>query len=99
MLMPVSSPQKIRAFSRFARRAIFLLLLVAAPLGTVLGYLWSLIRPLTMFGVLLFVFTFGIAVVANRIVFMLPGSEDAVRLAMGELIIPELGHIVRELTK
>jgi molybdenum cofactor biosynthesis protein B len=38
-------------------------------------------------------------VVANRIVFMLPGSEDAVRLAMGELIIPELGHIVRELTK
>jgi len=25
--------------------------------GTVLGYLWSLIRPLTLFGVLLFVFT------------------------------------------
>ena len=25
--------------------------------GTVLGYLWSLIRPLMLFGVLLFVFT------------------------------------------
>ena len=25
--------------------------------GTVLGYLWSLIRPLLLFGVLLFVFT------------------------------------------
>ncbi len=25
--------------------------------GTVLGYLWSLIRPLALFGVLLFVFT------------------------------------------
>ena len=25
--------------------------------GTVLGYLWSLIRPLALFGILLFVFT------------------------------------------
>jgi len=30
-------------------------------------------------------------------VFSLPGSENAVRLAMTKLIIPELGHIVREL--
>jgi len=32
-------------------------------------------------------------------IFMLPGSEDAVRLAMERLILPELGHIVRELTR
>ena len=31
--------------------------------------------------------------------FILPGSENAVRLAMERLIIPELGHIARELTK
>ena len=33
------------------------------------------------------------------IIFMLPGSEAAVRLGTTRLIIPELGHIVRELTK
>jgi molybdenum cofactor biosynthesis protein B len=38
-------------------------------------------------------------VVGGRIVFALPGSEDAVRLAMTRLILPELGHIKRELTK
>jgi molybdenum cofactor biosynthesis protein B len=32
-------------------------------------------------------------------IFMLPGSEAAVRLGVTRLIIPELGHIVRELTK
>ena len=32
-------------------------------------------------------------------IFMLPGSEAAVRLAMQRLIIPELGHVVRELKK
>ena len=32
-------------------------------------------------------------------IFMLPGSEHAVRLAMERLILPELGHIVRELTR
>ena len=32
-------------------------------------------------------------------VFLLPGSEAAVRLAMERLILPELGHIVGELTK
>jgi molybdopterin biosynthesis enzyme MoaB len=30
---------------------------------------------------------------------MLPGSEAAVRLGTAKLIAPELGHIVRELTK
>jgi molybdenum cofactor biosynthesis protein B len=38
-------------------------------------------------------------VTGGSIVFMLPGSEDAVRLAMEGLILPELGHVVRELTK
>lgn len=32
-------------------------------------------------------------------IFMLPGSEAAVRLAMERLILPELGHVVRELRK
>jgi molybdenum cofactor biosynthesis protein B len=32
-------------------------------------------------------------------VFLLPGSEAAVRMAMERLILPELGHIVGELTK
>jgi len=33
------------------------------------------------------------------VIFVLPGSEAAVRLAMTKLIIPELGHIVGELTR
>ncbi len=37
--------------------------------------------------------------VRGKIVFSTPGSESAVRLAMEKLILPELGHIVRELTK
>ena len=32
-------------------------------------------------------------------VFSLPGSEKAVRLAMAKLIVPELGHIVREIKR
>lgn len=32
-------------------------------------------------------------------IFCLPGSVDAVKLAMAKLIIPELGHIVWELNK
>jgi molybdopterin adenylyltransferase len=32
-------------------------------------------------------------------IFMLPGSEHGVRLAMERLILPELGHIARELTR
>jgi molybdenum cofactor biosynthesis protein B len=34
--------------------------------------------------------------VAGRIVAALPGSEAAVRLAMEQLLIPELGHLVHE---
>ncbi len=37
--------------------------------------------------------------VAGRIVVSLPGSEAAVRLAMERLLIPELGHLVREATR
>ena len=32
-------------------------------------------------------------------IFLLPGSENAVRLAMTKLIVPEVGHIVRELRR
>jgi molybdenum cofactor biosynthesis protein B len=35
----------------------------------------------------------------RAVVFVLPGSESAVRLAMEKLILPELGHIVRELRR
>jgi molybdenum cofactor biosynthesis protein B len=35
----------------------------------------------------------------NRIVISIPGSEKAVRLAMDQLILNELGHMVREMTK
>ena len=38
-------------------------------------------------------------VIRGCAVFMLPGSEAAVRLAMTRLVLPELGHVVRELTK
>ncbi|MEH6990161.1 MogA/MoaB family molybdenum cofactor biosynthesis protein [Cytobacillus firmus] len=37
--------------------------------------------------------------VQNKAVFSTPGSSGAVRLAMNKLILPELGHIVRELRK
>jgi molybdenum cofactor biosynthesis protein B len=38
--------------------------------------------------------------IANgRVIFVLPGSHSAIRLAMRRLILLELGHIVRELTK
>jgi len=32
-------------------------------------------------------------------VFILPGSEHAVRLGMTKLVLPELGHVVRELRR
>jgi molybdenum cofactor biosynthesis protein B len=35
----------------------------------------------------------------GMIVFVMPGSPQAVRLALRELILPELGHAVRELTR
>lgn len=38
-------------------------------------------------------------VIHNRIVFATPGSSGAVKLAMEKLILPELGHVVRELKK
>lgn len=37
--------------------------------------------------------------VGRAAVFSLPGSENAVRLAMERLIIPEVGHLVRELSR
>jgi molybdenum cofactor biosynthesis protein B len=38
-------------------------------------------------------------VMSGRIIFLLPGSEHAVRLAMERLILPELGHIVGQLER
>jgi molybdopterin adenylyltransferase len=37
--------------------------------------------------------------IGRTAVFSLPGSENAVRLAMTRLILPELGHVVRELRR
>jgi molybdenum cofactor biosynthesis protein B len=41
--------------------------------------------------------TAGVA--RGKIIVALPGSEDAVRLAMTELLIPELGHLVQQVTR
>ena len=38
-------------------------------------------------------------VVGRTAVFALPGSENAVRLAMEKLIVPEIAHVVRELRR
>ena len=35
----------------------------------------------------------------GKAIFVLPGSPDAVRLAMTKLIIPELGHVVEQLRR
>jgi molybdopterin adenylyltransferase len=35
----------------------------------------------------------------GKVIFSLPGSEAAVRLAMEKLILPELGHLIFELTR
>ena len=35
----------------------------------------------------------------GKIIFSLPGSENAVRLAMTKLIVPELGHVLREVSR
>jgi molybdenum cofactor biosynthesis protein B len=37
--------------------------------------------------------------VGRKAVFVLPGSEHAVRLAMTHLILPELGHVCQQLAK
>ena len=37
--------------------------------------------------------------VGAKAIFVLPGSESAVRLAMTRLIVPELGHIAQQLSK
>jgi molybdenum cofactor biosynthesis protein B len=38
-------------------------------------------------------------IIKARVLFSTPGSENAVRMAMEKLILPELGHLVKELTK
>ncbi len=38
-------------------------------------------------------------VARGTVIFMLPGSENAVRLGMTKLILPEIGHVVRELRR
>jgi molybdenum cofactor biosynthesis protein B len=37
--------------------------------------------------------------VGRKVIFALPGAEKAVRLAMTRLVIPELGHIIQQLSK
>ena len=37
--------------------------------------------------------------IGTTAIFSLPGSEAAVRLAMDKLILPEIGHVVRELSR
>ena len=37
--------------------------------------------------------------IGRKAIFVLPGSEHAVRLAMTRLIVPELGHVVQQLSK
>jgi molybdenum cofactor biosynthesis protein B len=38
-------------------------------------------------------------VVTGRALFSLPGSPNACRLALEKLILPELGHVIREITR
>jgi molybdenum cofactor biosynthesis protein B len=37
--------------------------------------------------------------VSRKAIFVLPGSPNAVRLAMTRLILPELGHVVQQLSR
>jgi molybdenum cofactor biosynthesis protein B len=37
--------------------------------------------------------------VEGKAIFVLPGSPDAVKLAMTKLILPELGHVVQQLSR
>jgi len=79
-LQPVSGPS---ALGGGPRRFFDLLWLMSVTefkrvyFGTVLGYLWSLIRPLLLFGVLLFVFTKVFRVGSNQV------EHYAVMLLMG----------------
>ncbi len=34
----------------------------------------------------------------NKLIFSLPGSSNAVKLAMSQLILPELNHLIKQLT-
>lgn len=38
-------------------------------------------------------------VIGETAVFSMPGSSGAVKLAMEKLILPELGHVMREIFK
>lgn len=38
-------------------------------------------------------------IIKGRCVFSIPGSEHAVKMAMDKLILPELGHLVQQLSK
>ncbi len=38
-------------------------------------------------------------VIKGHVLFSTPGSENAVRLAMDKLILPELGHLIQQLAK
>ncbi len=38
-------------------------------------------------------------IISRRVVFCLPGSPDACRLAVEKIILPEIGHIVREVKR
>lgn len=38
-------------------------------------------------------------VTGGKLLFVLPGSEHAVRLALTRLILPELGHLLREVSR
>jgi molybdenum cofactor biosynthesis protein B len=38
-------------------------------------------------------------VCAGKLLFVLPGSEHAVRLAVTKLILPEMGHLLREVSR
>lgn len=38
-------------------------------------------------------------IIKSRILFSMPGSENAVKLAMEKLILPELGHLIQQLSK
>ncbi len=37
--------------------------------------------------------------IGRKAIFVLPGSEHAVRLALTRLVVPELGHVVQQLRK